>query len=52
MNFRTFETKIQIFKYKFYFDMLRNISIILIPNMYLAFDEIINGFFRLWSFAA
>ena len=39
MNFRTIETKVIILKYEFDFDMLWIISIILIPNMHVEFNE-------------
>ena len=39
MTSRTIETKVKILKYKYDFDMLRIISIILIPNIYLTFNE-------------
>ena len=42
MNFRTIETKVKILKYKF--DMLWIRSIILIPNMHVAFYESKNSF--------
>ena len=44
MNFRTIETKVKILKYKFDFDMLWIISIILISNIYVAFNESKDSF--------
>ena len=39
MKFRIIEIKVKILKYKCDVDMLRIISIILIPNMNVAFNE-------------
>ena len=39
MNFRIIEIKVKILKYKCDVDVLQIISIILIPNMYVAFNE-------------
>ena len=44
MNFRIIEIKVKILKYKCNVDMLWIISIILIPNMHIAFYESKNSF--------
>ena len=44
MNFRTIKTKVKILKYKFDFNMLWIINIILIPNMHVALSESKNSF--------
>ena len=44
MNFRNTETKVKIIKYRFDFDMLWIISIIMLLNMHVAFNESKNSF--------